>query len=167
MSHIRKHKFNTRDTYPEQKLDNDLCMSVRAGNHVFLRGQVGQDLKGRIVGVGDPAAQAEQAMKNVKVLLEEQGAQMEDICKITVYITDRAYREPVYRTVGKWLKGVYPCSTGLIVQGLARPEWVMEIDVEAVIPEARAAKETKAVKVAKGGKAAKGGRAGKKAKAKK
>jgi hypothetical protein len=92
---------------------------------------------------------------------------MEDICKITVYITERAYREPVYRTVGKWLKGVYPCSTGLIVQGLARPEWVMEIDVEAVIPEARAAKETKAVKVAKGGKAAKGGRAGKKAKAKK
>ncbi|MGH6881492.1 MAG: RidA family protein [Hypericibacter sp.] len=167
MSHIRKHKFNTRDTYPEQKLDNDLCMSVRAGNHVFLRGQVGQDLKGRIVGVGDPAAQAEQAMKNVKVLLEEQGAWMEDICKITVYITDRAYREPVYRTVGKWLKGVYPCSTGLIVQGLARPEWVMEIDVEAVIPEARAANEAKAVKVAKSGKAAKGGRARKKVKAKK
>lgn len=155
MSHIRKRKFNTRDTYPEQKLDNDLCMSVRAGNHVFLRGQVGQDLKGRVVGVSDPAAQAEQAMKNVKVLLEEQGARMEDICKITVYITDRAYREPVYRTVGKWLKGVYPCSTGLIVQGLARPEWVMEIDVEAVIPEARAAKEAKAAKPAKGGRARK------------
>ena len=164
MSHIRKHKFNTRDTYPEQKLDNDLCMSVRAGNHVFLRGQVGQDLKGRIVGVGDPAAQAEQAMKNVKVLLQEQGAKLEDICKITVYITDRAYREPVYRTVGKWLKGVYPCSTGLIVQGLARPEWVMEIDVEAVIPEERAAKEAKSAKAAK---AAKGGRAKKKVKAKK
>ena len=135
MSHIRKHKFNTRDTYPEQKLDNDLCVSVRAGNHVFLRGQVGQDLKGRIVGVGDPAAQAEQAMKNVKVLLQEQGAKLEDICKITVYITDRAYREPVYRVVGRWLKGVFPVSTGLIVQGLARPEYLMEIDIIAVVPE--------------------------------
>ncbi|HZT19150.1 MAG TPA: RidA family protein [Dongiaceae bacterium] len=139
MSHHRLRKFNTKKTYPEQRLDNDLSMSVRAtGALVFLRGQVGQDLKGRMVGIGDPAAQAEQAMKNVKVLLEEQGARLEDICKITIYITDRAYREPVYRVVGKWLKGVFPVSTGLIVQGLARPEWVMEIDVWAVIPPERA-----------------------------
>ena len=114
MSHLRLRKFNTKKTYPEQSLDNDLSMSVRAtGTHVFLRGQVGQDLKGRMVGVGDPAAQTEQAMANVKTLLEEQGAKLEDICKITVYITDRAYREPVYRVVGKWLKGVFP--------GLDRP----------------------------------------------
>jgi enamine deaminase RidA (YjgF/YER057c/UK114 family) len=73
-------------------------------------------------------------MQNVKQLLEEAGSCLEHVCKITVYITDRAYREPVYRTIGKWLKGVYPCSTGLIVNGLARPEWVMEIDVEAMIP---------------------------------
>jgi enamine deaminase RidA (YjgF/YER057c/UK114 family) len=139
MAHHRLRKFNTRKTYPEQKLDNDLSMSVRAtGALVFLRGQVGQDLKGRVVGVGDPAAQAEQAMQNVKTLLEEQGARLEDICKITIYITDRAYREAVYRVVGKWLKGVFPVSTGLIVQGLARPEWVMEIDVFAVIPPERA-----------------------------
>jgi enamine deaminase RidA (YjgF/YER057c/UK114 family) len=155
MSHLRLRKFNTKKTYPEQSLDNDLSMSVRAtGTHVFLRGQVGQDLKGRMVGVGDPAAQTEQAMANVKTLLKEQGAKLEDICKITVYITDRAYREPVYRVVGKWLKGVFPVSTGLIVQRLARPEWVMEIDVWAVIPEERMAKtKTKAkVKSGRGGK---------------
>ncbi len=138
MAHHRLRKFNTKKTYPEQKIDNDLCMSVRAtGTHVFLRGQVGQDLQGRMVGVGDPAAQAEQAMKNVKTLLEEQGARLEDICKIAVYITDRAYRDAVYRVIGKWLKGVFPVSTGLIVQGLARPEWVMEIDAWAVIPDER------------------------------
>ena len=151
MSHLRLRKFNTKKTYPEQSLDNDLSMSVRAtGTHVFLRGQVGQDLKGRMVGVGDPAAQAEQAMANVKTLLKEQGAKLEDICKITIYLTDRAYREPVYRVVGKWLKGVFPVSTGLIVQGLARPEWVMEIDVWAVIPEERMAKAK--AKPARGGK---------------
>jgi enamine deaminase RidA (YjgF/YER057c/UK114 family) len=134
MAHIRLRKFNTKVTYPEQKLDNDLCMAVRAGNHIFLRGQVGQDLKGNMVGVGDPRKQTEQAMRNVKQLLEEAGSRLEHVCKVTIYITDRAYRETVYQEVGKWLKGVYPCSTGLIVQGLARPEWVMEIDVEAVIP---------------------------------
>ncbi len=54
--------------------------------------------------------------------------------KIVIYITDRAYREPVYRVVGKWLKGVYPVSTGIIVQGLAKPEYLMEIDIIAEIP---------------------------------
>ena len=138
MAHTRFRKFNTKITYPEQSLDNDLCMAVRAGNHIFLRGQVGQDLKGNMVGVGDPRKQAEQAMRNVKQLLEECGSKLAHVCKITVYITDRAYREPVYREIGKWLKGVYPCSTGLIVEGLARPEWVMGIDVEAVIPDKEA-----------------------------
>ena len=139
MAHQRLRKFNTRDTYPEQQLDNDLCQVVRAGNLVFLRGQVGQDLETReSVGTGDPAAQTEQAMRNVELLLGEAGAELGDICKITIYITDRAYREAVYGVVGRWLKGVFPVSTGLIVNGLARPEWVMEIDVTAVIPEERA-----------------------------
>ena len=81
-----------------------------------------------------PAAQTENAMKCVKILLEEAGARLEDMVKIMIYITDRAYREPVYRVVGKWLKGVYPVSTGLIVQGLAKPEYLMEIDIIAEIP---------------------------------
>ena len=138
MAHTRIRKFNTREAYPDQKLDNDLCMAVRAGNRVFLRGQTGFDLDGNMVGIGDPAAQAENAMHCGKTLLEEAGARLEHICKTTIYITDRAYREPVYQVVGKWLKGVYPCSTGLIVKVLARPEMLMEIDVEAVIPEEEA-----------------------------
>jgi len=137
-THTRIRKFNTKDTYPGQSLDNDLCQAVRAGNTVYLRGQVGSDFDGNTVGVNDPGTQADQAMRNVKQLLEEAGAELQDIVKIVVYITDRAYREPVYRTIGSWLKGVFPVSTGLIVNGLARPEWLMEIDVTAVIPEDRA-----------------------------
>ena len=136
MAHERFRKFNTKDTYPEQNLDNDLCQLVKAGNLVFVRGQVGQDLETReSVGIGDPRAQTEKAMANVKELLEEAGSEMSHICRIQVYITDRAYRDDVYREIGKWLKGVFPVSTGLIVQALARPEWVMEIEVTAVIPE--------------------------------
>ena len=44
--------------------------------------------------------------------------------------------EAVYQVVGKWLKGVFPVSTGIVVSALARPEWLVEIDVIAVIPEA-------------------------------
>ena len=136
--HTRIRKFNTRDTYPEQQLDNDLCQTVVArGSMVFVRGQVGQDLDSAAnVGVGDPVAQTEQAMQNIQQLLSEAGANLQHICKITIYLTDPRFREPVYRTIGRWLKGVFPVSTGIVVAALARPEWLVEVDVIAVIPEA-------------------------------
>ncbi|WP_315837627.1 RidA family protein [Bradyrhizobium prioriisuperbiae] len=135
--HKRIRPFNTKDTYPEQKLDNDLCQAVVArGTLVFLRGQVGQQLDdGRNVAVGDAAGQADQAMLNVKQLLTECGAKLEDICKITIYLVDPRYREVIYRSVGAHLKGVFPVSTGVVISALARPEWLVEIDVTAVIPD--------------------------------
>jgi enamine deaminase RidA (YjgF/YER057c/UK114 family) len=135
MNHERLRKFNTRDVYPHQQLDNDMCMVVKAGNRIFLRGQTGLGLHQRLVHPEDAAAQAEQAMQNVKVLLAEAGASLEHICKVTTYITDRAYREPVYNVVGRHLKGIPTVGTGLIVKGLAMPELKMEIDVDAVIPQ--------------------------------
>lgn len=140
MRHTRIRRYNTRTMWKGQDIDNDLCMIVRAGNQVFVRGQTAMDFKGRIHGINDPAAQAENAMRCLKQLLEEAVSCLEDVCKIVIYITDRAYRTPVYRVVGKWLKGVYPVCTGLIVQGLARPELLMEIDAYAVIPEGKAGK---------------------------
>ncbi len=135
MAHQRFRKYNTKDVYPEQNLDNDLCQMVKAGNRIWVRGQTGFDLDQQFHGTGDAAAQTEQAMACVKELLEEAGSKLEHIVKTTIYLTDPRYRDPVYQVIGKWLKGVYPCSTGLIVQALAKPEMVMEIDVEAVIPE--------------------------------
>jgi enamine deaminase RidA (YjgF/YER057c/UK114 family) len=135
MPHQRLRKFNTRDVYRNVSIDNDMCMVVKAGRHIFLRGQTGFDLDGRFVGVGDPAAQTEQAMKNVKALLEEAGSRLEHICKITTYITDRGYREAIYNVIGRHLRGIHPCGTGLIVRGLALPEMLVEIDIDAVIPD--------------------------------
>jgi enamine deaminase RidA (YjgF/YER057c/UK114 family) len=112
---------------------NDLCQTVVArGTMVFVRGQIGQTRES--VAIGDPGGQAERAMANIDMLLHEAGSKLGHICKITIYIVDPRYREPVYRVVGKWLKGVYPVSTGLVISALARPEWLVEIDVIAVIP---------------------------------
>ena len=90
MAHKRIRPFNTKDTYPEQKLDNDLCQAVVAkGTMVFVRGQIGQDLEtSESVGLGDPAAQTHQAMQNIKMLLEESGSELSHICRIVVYLTD-------------------------------------------------------------------------------
>lgn len=138
MKHTRIRPFNTKDTYPEQNLDNDLAQAVVANGVVYMRGQVGQNLEtNEVVGVGDVVAQTDQAMANIKELLEEAGSSLDDIVKTVVYMTDVRYREPVYRTMGKWLKGVHPCSTGIIVSGFARPEWVVEIDATAVISDVK------------------------------
>jgi enamine deaminase RidA (YjgF/YER057c/UK114 family) len=137
-AHRRIRPFNTRETYPEQNLDNDLCQAVVAGNTVYLRGQIGQDLDTReSVGVGDVIAQTEQALGNIALLLQESGSALEDIVKVVVYLTDVRYRDPVYQVMGRWLKGVFPVSTGVVVTALARPEWLVEIDAIAVIPESR------------------------------
>ena len=137
MAHTRIRKFNTRDTYPEQKLDNDLCQVVVAkGTMIFVRGQIGQDLAtSKSVGIGDVAAQTEQAMKNIAMLLDEAGSKLEHVCKITIYIVDPRYREEVYRVVGRHLKGVFPVSTGIVVSALGRPEWLVEVDAIAVKPD--------------------------------
>jgi enamine deaminase RidA (YjgF/YER057c/UK114 family) len=137
-THRRIRPFNTRETYPEQNLGNDLCQAVVAGNTVYLRGQIGQDLDTReSVGIGDVIAQTEQAMGNIALLLQESGSALDDIVKVVVYLTDVRYRDPVYQVIGRWLKGVFPVSTGVVVTALARPEWLVEIDAIAVIPESR------------------------------
>jgi enamine deaminase RidA (YjgF/YER057c/UK114 family) len=101
-THRRIRPFNTRETYPEQNLDNDLCQAVVAGTTVYLRGQIGQDLETReSIGVGDVVAQTERAMGNIALLLEESGSALEDIVKIVVYLTDVRYRDPVYQVMGR------------------------------------------------------------------
>jgi enamine deaminase RidA (YjgF/YER057c/UK114 family) len=138
MAHERIRKFNTSATYPEQNLDNDLCQAVvtRCGRTVWLRGQCPQSLDdARNIDSHDPVEQTHKVMQNVRQLIEEAGGGMEHLVKMVIYITDVRHREAVYRTIGEYIKGVHPVSTGLVVQALARPEWLVEIDCTAVIPD--------------------------------
>ena len=137
MIHKRIRPFNTKDTYPEQNLDNDLAQAVIArGTTIFLRGQCPQNLDdAKNIDSHDPVEQTHKVMQNIKQLIEECGGTMEHLVKVVVYITDVRHREAVYRTMGEYIKGVHPVSTGLVVQALARPEWLVEIDGTAVIPD--------------------------------
>jgi len=122
MAHLRHRKFNTKDTYPEQNLDNDLAQAVvtRGGRTVWLRGQCPQNLDdAKNIDSHDPVEQTHKVMQNIRQLIEEAGGSMEHLVKVVVYITDVRHREAVYRTVGAWLKGVFPVSTGLVVSALA------------------------------------------------
>ena len=138
MAHQRLRKFNTGDTYPEQNLDNDLCQAVvtQGGKTVWMRGQCPQNLDdAKNIDSHDPAEQTHKVMQNIRQLVTEAGGEMSHVVKLVVYITDIRHREAVYRTMGKYIKGVHPVCTGLVVQALARPEWLVEIDATAVIPD--------------------------------
>ncbi len=138
MAHHRIRKFNTGDTYPEQNLDNDLCQAVvtQGGKTVWMRGQCPQNLDdAKNIDSHDPAEQTHKVMQNIRQLVTEAGGEMAHVVKLVVYITDIRHREAVYRTMGEYIKGVHPVCTGLVVQALARPEWMVEIDATAVIPD--------------------------------
>ena len=138
MIHTRIRTFNTSDTYPEQNLDNDLCQAVvtHGGKTVYLRGQCPQNLDdAKNIESHDPVEQTHKVMQNIKQLIEEAGGEMAHLVKVVVYITDVRHREEIYRTMGEYIKDVHPVSTGLVVQALARPEWLVEIDGTAVIPD--------------------------------
>ena len=137
MTHKRVRPVNTKDTYPEQTLNNDLSQAVIAkGSVIFVRGQCPQDLDtSENVGIGDPIEQTHKVMKNIVQLIEESGGKIEDLCKLVVYLTDIRHRESVYSVIGEYIEGVHPVCTGLVVVALARPEWLVEIDATAVIPD--------------------------------
>lgn len=135
MPHQRHRTHNVRDQHAERNIQSDMCSVVISGERIFVRGQVGYTIHAtqrKLVGIGNPAAQAEQAMRNVRQLLGEVGASMQDICKVKVWVTDRAYLGPVMNVVGRHLRGVHPVYSEVVVRGLARPEMLMEIDVEVV-----------------------------------
>jgi enamine deaminase RidA (YjgF/YER057c/UK114 family) len=87
---------------------------VAAGTReLFIRGQTGVALDGStMAGPGrrpeDAAAQADLALSNLETLLAEAGSSIDDVCKITVYIGDRAYRSAVYPVIGKHFRGIHP-----------------------------------------------------------
>lgn len=138
MAHERIRPFNTKDTYPEQRLDNDLAQAVvtRGGRTIWMRGQCPQNLDdAKNIDSHDPVEQTHKVMQNICQLIEEAGGEMAHLVKVVVYITDVRHREAVYRVMGEYIRGVHPVSTGLVVQALARPEWLVEIDATAVIPD--------------------------------
>jgi enamine deaminase RidA (YjgF/YER057c/UK114 family) len=107
----------------------------RLGNFVYMTGQAAFTFDGKLVGVGDPAAQARQACENIKALMEMAGGTMADVVKLVVYVTDRAYRATAYPVIRSYFGPDRPCQTGVVVKGLAREELLIEIDAWGFIDD--------------------------------
>ncbi|SDR64366.1 Enamine deaminase RidA, house cleaning of reactive enamine intermediates, YjgF/YER057c/UK114 family [Rhizobiales bacterium GAS113] len=127
----RYHSSKAKYGFAQQSLDCDLCMAVRAGGRVILRGQTGGDLSEVMRGQGDVVVQSEQAMDNVEVLLGEAGATLADVTKATLFVTDRAFMADATEVILRRLKGVMPAFSAIVIKGLASPELLMEVDITA------------------------------------
>lgn len=107
------------------------CVKVEAGPLLFVSGQVALDPKGRVVGAGNPAKQAEQTLKNIQTILKANGAKMADVVQVIVYVTDIRYLDMIKRARLKhWPKGG-PSSAIVEVGALAFPELLVEISAVA------------------------------------
>ena len=116
---------------------NSWSQAFRTGNHVYIAGQTGVNAKGKLVGKGDAFLQARQVFRNIKALVEKAGGSMADLVKITVYVTDIRNAEAVRKARGEFMKGDPPTSTLLCVTGLASPDYLVEIEAIAVLPDSK------------------------------
>ncbi len=106
----------------------------KSGTPVFISGQVALDAEGKLVGENDAAAQTEQVFKNLQAVVEGCGGTMDDLVKITIFVTDPSYRPAVAAARLKWFKeGQWPASTYLVVSALAVPTMLVEIEAVAMI----------------------------------
>lgn len=99
------------------------------GDLIFVSGQVSLDTDGELVGEGDIEAQVRQCLVNIQSILDAEGAGLDDIVKLGVFLTDRAHYPSQVR---KEFFNHMPAATAVIVAGLASPEWLVEIEAVAV-----------------------------------
>jgi 2-iminobutanoate/2-iminopropanoate deaminase len=107
---------------------------ARAGNTLYVAGQLALDPSGAVVGLGDARAQARQCYANLAAILAHDGGSLRHLMKTTTYITHWAYRPLVAAARDELFSGPpYPANTLVVVQGLAEPQFLVEIEGIAVL----------------------------------
>ena len=106
---------------------------VRAGNTVYIAGQTASDASGKVVGVGDMEAQAAQVFENIGKALASVGGTFANLVKITTYLTRGADIEAYRRTRSRYLATDLPASTLLVIDRLANPDFLVEVEAVAVL----------------------------------
>jgi 2-iminobutanoate/2-iminopropanoate deaminase len=109
--------------------------AAKAGDLVFVAGQIAQDLEGNVVGRGDIEAQAVQVFENLKAVLTSAGTTLEEVVKLTTYTTSVAYRQKIAEVRARYFKTYFPPNTFVVVASLATPDFLLEIEAVATCPD--------------------------------
>ncbi len=107
---------------------------AKAGDTVYIAGQIALDAGGNLSGKGDVEAQTHQVYANLQAILDELGGSLEDIVKLTTYLTERSHLEAFRRVRNRFFSDTFPPNTLLFVSGLAHPDYLVEIEAVAFLP---------------------------------
>ncbi|MGD8388338.1 MAG: RidA family protein [Desulfobacteraceae bacterium] len=129
MDLLKRENFSSGAPFEEKA---GYSRAVRVGNTVIVGGTTSTNSEGVVEGVGDAYLQTRIVLQKIEEVLTRAGAKVSEVVRVRMYVTDIGQGRDVLKAYSEWFKDVRPAITMAEVSGLARPEHLVEIEVEAI-----------------------------------